>query len=241
MGLARSRRGRSRLGVIAIASAMVPAAAQAGCGWPDIVQQPTIAASVRSAMARTYFVKDDVMAHGCPNDGAACKDKAYLTTGDVVLTGAARGKFTCIGFAAAKGVATIGWFPTKALVPLSPPDQHPMDWNGHWVATEQDIRIAPDKGDALSVKGDATWGMGDPARLARGGVHTGEVAGISRPVDGMLAFTMGDDGKTLPYDAGDEFTCRVRMIRHGPYLVVNDNNACGGVNVSFSGFYRRKV
>ena len=236
----RHRAYRSRLTVIAIAVAMMPAAARAGCGWPDIVQHATIAANVQSTTARTYFVKDDVMAHGCPNDGAACKDTAYLTPGDVVLIGAAQGAFTCIGFAAAKGAATIGWFPTKALAPLRPADQHPTDWNGHWVAPEQDITIASGKGDALSVKGSATWGMGDPARLARGGVHTGEVAGIARPADGLLAFTMGDDGATLPYDSGDEFTCRVRMVRRGPYLVVNDNNACGGANVSFSGFYRRK-
>lgn len=82
--------------------------------------------------------------------------------------------------------------------------------------------------------------MGDPERLRRGGMHTGEIAGTARPVDGILAFTMGKGGKTLPYDAGDEFTCRVRMLRRGPYLVVHDNNACGGANVSFSELYRRK-
>lgn len=71
-------------------------------------------------------------------------------------------------------------------------------------------------------------------------MHTGEVAATAHLAGGILAFTMGEDGRTLPYDAGNEFTCRVRMLRRGAYLLIRDNNACGGVNVSFSGFYRRK-
>jgi len=44
--------------------------------------------------------------------------------------------------------------------------------------------------------------MGNPERLRRGDMHTGEVAGTVRPIDGILAFTIGTGGKTLPYDAG---------------------------------------
>jgi len=51
---------------------------------------------------------------------------------------------------------------------------------------------------------------------------------------------MGEDGGTLPYDAGDEFTCRVRMLRRNPHLLVRENYACGGVNVSISGVNRCK-
>ena len=229
-----------RIAVLVAATVAAPVGARAGCVWTDLVHDEAGTAVVQSAAARVYFVKDDVLQRDCPNASAACRDAAYLTPGDVVLTAPSHGRHTCAGFVGGKGAVTIGWLPSESLVAQGDGDQRPSDWNGHWVAPEQDLTIASAEADAFLVKGDATWGMGDPERRRRGGVHTGEVTGTARPVGGILAFTMGEDGKTLPYDAGGEFTCRVRMLRRGPYLLVRDNNACGGVNVSFSGFYRRK-
>lgn len=222
------------------ATMITPVQARAGCVWSDLVRDEAGTAVIQSSAARVRFVKDDVLQRGCPNAGAACEGAAYLTQGDVVLTGPVEGRYTCAGFMGARGTTTMGWLPSEALVAQGDAERLPGDWNGRWTAPEQDLMIVPAEAGALLVKGDATWGMGDPERRRRGGVHIGEVAGTARPIDGVLAFTMGDDGKTLPYDAGDEFTCRVRMVRRGPYLVVRDNNACGGANVSFSGFYRRK-
>ena len=50
---------------------------------------------------------------------------------------------------------------------------------------------------------------------------------------------MGEADETLPYEAGDDLDCRARMRLIGPYLLVADNGQCGGLNVSFSGAYRR--
>ncbi|MGI4808170.1 MAG: hypothetical protein ACRYF2_08690 [Janthinobacterium lividum] len=229
-----------RMAVLALVAAVMPVAAQAGCDWDDLVRDEAGAATVRSTGARVYFVKDDVLHHGCPNDSAACRGAAYLMAGDAVLTGPAQGQYVCAGFVGAKGAQTIGWLPAAAMAPLPEAAQRPSDWAGNWMAPEQELVIAAAAGGALAVKGDATWGMGDPQRRRTGGIHTGEVAGTAQAVNGVLAFTMGDDDKTLPYEAGDEFTCRIRLLRRGPYLIARDNNACGGVNVSFSGFYRRK-
>lgn len=229
-----------QMAALAAATAAAPVEAQASCVWTDLVRDEVGTAVVQSSAARVHFVKDDALQRDCPNAGAACKGAAYLTPGDVVLACPAQGRYTCAGFVGANGTTTIGWLPSEALVAQGNADQRPADWNGHWTAPEQGLAIVPADAGALAVKGDATWGMGDPERRRRGGVHTGKVAGTARPVGRILAFTMGEDGKTLPYDAGDEFTCRVRMFRRGPYLLVRDNNACGGANVSFSGFYRRK-
>ena len=229
--------GSSRI-LLVIAAAIAPFAAQASCVWSDLTPDAATASVVQPSAARTYFVKDDVLQHGCPNSSVACKNRAYVTAGDVVLTGPVVGNYSCAIFVGDKGATTVGWIPSTA--PADIKDRSPSDWTGHWVAPEQDLTIVSAAGDSLLVKGEATWGMQDPERRRRGGVHTGEVSGTARPIDGMLAFTMGDDGATLPYDAADEFTCRIRMQRRGPYLVVRDNNACGGANVSFSGVYRRK-
>ncbi|WP_338664380.1 hypothetical protein VQH23_04270 [Pararoseomonas sp. SCSIO 73927] len=219
---------------------LAPAAARAGCVWSDLVTEEARAAAVRPGAPRVNFVQDEVLARGCPNESAACRARAYLTPGDVVLTGPSQGAYTCAGFVGARGAATIGWMPTAALLPLPEAEQAPADWNGQWRAPEQDIAISSGRNGALRVKGDATWGMGDPERVRRGGVNIGQVAGEARPVSGVLAFSEGEDGRTRAYEAGDEFTCRIRLWRRGPYLLARDNNGCGGHNVSFSGFYRRK-
>lgn len=59
------------------------------------------------------------------------------------------------------------------------------------------------------------------------------------PADGALSFAMSEKG-TLPLAKGGEFDCKVWMRRVGPWLVVDDNLACGGLNVSFRGVYRRE-
>jgi hypothetical protein len=101
-----------------------------------------------------------------------------------------------------------------------------------------DVEKGPRPGE-VKIKGEATYGLLDPARVARGAVNSGEIEGIVKPEGSSLAFTMGDD-KTLPYTEGDDYACRVRMRLLGPFLVVVDNNNCGGMNVSFTGAYRRK-
>ena len=41
-------------------------------------------------------------------------------------------------------------------------------------------------------------------------------------------------------DQAKEGDCQVRMQRFGNLLLVEDNGACGGIMVTFTGFYRRK-
>jgi hypothetical protein len=217
--------------------AIGPSAAWAGCVLSDVVRDEARVAVIRPDASRTHFVQDEVLVKGCPNEKPACQGRAFLVSGDTVLTGSTQGAYTCAGFIGTKGPPTIGWIPSAALA--AAPEQAPADWTGHWVAPEQDITIASGAADALAIKGSATWGD-SPARRLSGGVHTGEIAATVKPDQGVIAFAMGDDDRTLAYDKGDEFTCRVRMMRRGPYLVVRDNNNCGGANVSFSGFYHRQ-
>ena len=48
-----------------------------------------------------------------------------------------------------------------------------------------------------------------------------------------------DDG-SIPFEKADEGECRVRMQRFDSWLMVEDNDGCGGAGVSFTGLYRRK-
>jgi hypothetical protein len=66
--------------------------------------------------------------------------------------------------------------------------------------------------------------------------HSGVIDADVAPINDTIAFV--DDGST-PFDKA-EGECRVRMQRIGAWLMVEDNAGCGGVGVTFTGFYHRK-
>ena len=134
-----------------------------------------------------------------------------------------------------------GWLHRSAISAVQ--DQRPVqsrDWPGTWRSgPEQEIVIGnPSTSGKLTIKGDASWGASDPERVKRGGVNVGELEGEMAADGAGLSFGMGDD-KTLSYEEADDSECKVQMRRLGPYLLVRDNNNCGGMNVSFTGVYRR--
>jgi hypothetical protein len=197
---------------------------------------------INNLSPRVNFVKREVFQKGCPNSSAACKDKAYLVPGDEVVISGSSGDFVCASYANRSGVVTDGWLPRAAIslmrekaVPL------PGGWTGEWKSGPEQSIVIEAGGDQgkLKIKGDATWGASDPGRVARGAVNIGELDGEAAVRGASLSFGMGENGP-LPYEEADEYDCRVQMRRLGPYLLVKDNNRCGGHNVTFTGVYRRQ-
>jgi hypothetical protein len=158
----------------------------------------------------------------------------------VIVSGTRKG-FACTTYVNAKGLARSDWLPVAALrMETEPPAVRMADWIGTWTAPEQQITIKAGRGGSLDVDGDATFGALDPERVKRGAVNMGQVSGTAKPEGAILAFAMGDDDKTLPFDKGGEFDCRIRLRLVGSFLLAEDNRQCGGGNLSFSGAYRRK-
>ena len=92
------------------------------------------------------------------------------------------------------------------------------------------------------IKGDATWGGHDPERVKRGAVTAGNLGAEGTIADGVAAFTIDGDGTIKPIDIklpADSGVCFVKLWRLGPYLVAADNLGCGGLNVTFTGVYRK--
>jgi hypothetical protein len=56
------------------------------------------------------------------------------------------------------------------------------------------------------------------------------------PQQGMIAFV--DDG-SIPFDQAEDGQCIVRIQRVGTWLLVEDNQQCGGSMATFTGLYRR--
>jgi hypothetical protein len=208
---------------------------------PALSAGPSLALGRIVAPSRTAFVQDGLARPGCPDPSPACRERAYLVTGDAVILGKRRGGFVCAAYRSGTNESgRTGWIPAEAVSIAPPPPVTRDDWLGTWTRAAARIRVEPGtKPGSLTVAGDAIWGMGDPDRVSRGGIHTGEFAGTVTPAGDAVSFAVGESG-ALPVEAGSADDCKVWLRRIGAWLVVDDNFACGGVNVTFRGVYRRQ-
>ncbi|MGJ4939885.1 hypothetical protein ACQR1W_04875 [Bradyrhizobium sp. HKCCYLS1011] len=207
-----------------------------GVDWDD--KRPLTVAKV-IAQPRVNFIKspydDDFKATTCPAATEACRRTAYLVTNDLVLVGKTSGDFTCVIYqspTAKKQIWARGWLPSAALSRVEPMTAPaPSEWLGSWEHPGGGMTIAKGEGGKLKIDGEQVVPAGRD-------FHNGAIEAIATPKDGTIAFV--NDGST-PFERpneGDE--CRVRMQRIGPWLLVEDNNDCGGSGVTFSGLYHRK-
>ena len=213
-------------------------AARADClAASDLEQVVPYAATVSLQQPRTYFVRGGEVP-GCPADTPACRAHAYAVPRDTVVVTGTQGAFSCALLPTAKGNTTEGWLPSAALAPAVPTQPAPDAWVGHWRTGDQSLTISASSSGLLHVKGEATFGSHDPDRVRRGAVNLGEVEGTVEPQGNLLAFTQGDNGRTLPFSDADPYACRIRMRLAGPFLWAWENG-CGGMGVSFIGAYAR--
>jgi hypothetical protein len=208
-------------------------------GVPELSVNPALALGhVTSGAARIHFIKDAGAQPGCPSRAAACAERAYLVPGDRVIVSARSDAFVCATYINAKGGDWSGWLPADAVAD-DKAEPAAVDWLGKWSREEASITVKAGKDGALRIEGEATFGAGDPARVKRGAVNTGEIAAEVTPSGDRLSFAVDGDA-TVAVDKGGEFACKVWMQRVGPWLIVDDNTSCGGVHVTFRGFYTRK-
>jgi hypothetical protein len=182
--------------------------------------------------AKRYFYSGGEK-RGCPAPAVACRRKAFVLPGDLLVATESKGGFTQVTYVApGHSDPTKGWIETAGLSARATPVPRPQSWIGSWSSWDETIQIAAGKRrGTLKVSGSALWGGRDPERVARGGVHIGEIDGeVPAPRSDRLNYT---DDET------DADSCHVAMRLLGPYLLVEDNNRCGGANVSFAGVYRR--
>jgi hypothetical protein len=194
---------------------------------------------ISSKAARVHFMKDGVMQPGCPDRTPACADKAYLVPGDRLILSTRHDAFICATYLNTKRNSRTGWLPADAVAYDMAKPIASTDWFGKWSYREADISVKAGKTGTLLIEGAATYGARDPDRVKLGAVHTGTIEGEVTPTGDRLSFAIGDEG-TLPVEQGEEFGCKVWMRRLGPWLIVDDNNNCGGVKVTFRGVYTRK-
>ena len=209
----------------------------AGVVWLDGDPQVSLA-RVKADVAKVNFIDNAKPgAPRCPSRDASCARRAFVVAGDrVLVTG--EGEFLCASYKSPKGAETDGWLPDGALEIMATADTKLADWRGAWKRdVEGKISLKP-AGAEIDISGEALWGSGDPERVRMGGVHSGELSGKARPVGNVLALGDGYDGRKAP-DPEHAEDCFARLRLFGPYLLVEDNSGCGGMNVRFNGLYVR--
>jgi hypothetical protein len=203
------------------------------CLGVDFDAKHPLVVSKISASPRVNFVMGSEDNAACPAETAACRKKVYLIPGDLVLTGRVQGAFTCVSYQsplARRQDWTNGWLPTTAMAAVAPMSSPKVsDWIGSWVHAGGEIAISIRHRGKLKIEGEQIY----PAAQS---VHNGVLGAEVKPSEGMIAFA--EDG-SIPFEEAGEGQCQVRMQRIGPWLLVEDNQQCGGIMVTFTGLYRR--
>jgi hypothetical protein len=175
---------------------------------------------------RTYLRSDIAP---CPDDSAACRGRVYVVPGDTVITGVPSGAYVCAFFPGRNG-GSAGYVLQSEIVEQPPAASLPLAaWVGTWRDGDNSIALRAD-GARLIASGNAYWPSANPSpRYRPGGPNIGELDGSALPQGNIVAF--GDDGPA---------ECHVRLTLLPPFLLAADNKNCGGMNVSFTGVYRRR-
>ncbi len=172
---------------------------------------------------RIYFYGDD---ENCPN-GKNCRLKSYLIPNDKVIVSRKFSNFACAWYQPKKGAETVGWISLDKLEFINMVQSIRKEaWTGTWKFYDSEINIAATNEENIyKVTGNAFWkGLGD-------NIHIGELDGIAKIVETDLKY--GEEET-------DEFACKVKLRLIDKFMIVSDNLNCGGMNVTFSGVYRRK-
>ena len=200
------------------------------------VQHPVTIAKIIADKPQVHFVKNASDKAACPAEVGDCQDNAYLVPGDLMLVGKTHGAYSCVSYQSAADRTqqwAIGWVRSTSLTPVSP-TQSPsrVDWIGVWIRAGGKIAIRTGPRGRLRISGEAVY----PAAES---VHNGVLRATVTPSNGMLQFA---DNGTSAFDqaSADAGDCLVRMQRLADLLVAQDNERCGGMMVTFTGFYRRK-
>ena len=133
------------------------------------------------------------------------------------------GDWTCGYFSSREGAGP-AWIRTSDLRILSYDTQPPLSaWDGIWAGGEDRVRIrAGVSRGTLHLTGNARW------HGANDNVHLGDIGGDAAPHGNRLHFVDGNAG-----------SCTIDLTLLGRYILANDNDMCGGMNVHFWGIWRR--
>jgi hypothetical protein len=200
---------------------------------------------VNQGVERLYFIASpSAAAPECPSRAENCRSSAFVVAGDAVLvTWPAEDGLVCGHYIAPEGKVTSGWL-DKAALTIQSGGQLGFDAvevHGAWVngLGDASIGIGPGGPGYILVEGEATRGPPSYNTGAfEGPAYIGE--GAHGPVAGYEDEHYRGESPAGTPPAPADSSCRIRFRFAGPYLLVDDNYACGGLGVTFSGIYAKR-
>jgi hypothetical protein len=186
------------------------------------VQNEAVRLATIAGSGRAYFLGD---MDGCPNAEARCRQRTYVVPGDRVVAGRSRGGYVCVYYPS-RGGGSAGWMEVGRLEAVATDPNPPLSaWLGSWSEDGNPRVTFERRGSGLAVEGEAYWPSRNPSpRDYPGGPNEGTIGEILQ-VSGNRAHAP---------------ECHVRFTLLGDFIVAADPDMqCGGMNVSFSGVYRR--
>lgn len=178
-----------------------------------------------------HFIANDA-SKGCPSQASSCQTDDVVAKGDKVVVTHAQDGYACAIHLGKSPLMASGWLPVSALAEMDAD----VKWGGRWIGSvlDTEISIEEQQGGTLEFKG--TLGEGQDAEP--------QFAATVRP-EGANA-QLGYDRAGLTQMAFSQAVteigqCAVKLRQLGPYLAVQDNGNCAGLNNSFSGVYSRST
>jgi hypothetical protein len=160
------------------------------------------------------------------------RKRIYLVPGDVVFAGPEDHGFRCAYYGSARGILVAGFLPAAKLHPISGQDDLSADFLiGKWQSS---------LGPHLTPN-SITIVNGGPGKVnAAGEAYYQTAQTVNEGSFGSAGVTVTPGAKEVVFRQGSgDIACAVTVRRRGPYLVVDDNGNCGGLNVTFRGIYVR--
>ena len=143
-----------------------------------------------------------------------------LRPADPVVINRAEDAWTC-GYLVARDGAAPGWIRSGDFRPIPSDPNPPLNaFVGTWLQDQNRIRIRASKtAGSLELTGSATW------HGRAGSVNTGEFSSVAAPQGNQLHI--------------EDDACKIDLALSGRFLLADDNNMCGGLNVRFWGIWKR--
>ncbi|MCQ8240319.1 hypothetical protein [Rhizosaccharibacter radicis] len=184
-------------------------------------------ATAEVSSAKSFF--KNIPSTSCQGPYCQFPDKPYVIKGDHVFlvfgigVGGKGLSYSCAEYPFnnnRKGRTSVfGWLPMSDLQPMAARKTSASDWVGNWAERTSLIKIIQ-KDNGLVVSGHSSWQKGNSVRF------TGDFSSHASITGNTVTITDGG--------------CKLEAVRDQSWMVVIDNQRCGGRNVSFTGFYRRK-
>lgn len=178
------------------------------------IQSPQEAV-VRGAGRLHLLALDDP---SCKDGRKICVQSSYVRNGTRVLVSGRRNGYSCLFYFKGFETADSGYLPDSSLHVLIP-KANSLQWQGRWRTPYAQLDIS-EKVDRIQISGKAT--RGPPA------YDIADAEGEGRA-----------KGNTLYIVSGAAGVCHLTIKVLRDFLVVRNEDECGGAGVTFAGIYKR--